>query len=83
MNVFSGLLSLASHDDKTGEVMMFCIAFIIRKSKRKGYGISRHLRVLFSLLYILIHFKPICQLRLFGSFSIFVHGDERYLVGSN
>lgn len=41
--------------------MIFCIAFVLRKNKMKGYGISRYFRVLFSLLSILIHFKPLCH----------------------
>lgn len=62
--------------------MIFHIAFVLRKSKMKGYGISQCLRVLFSLLSNLIHFKPICQLCSFGNFSVFMHKDERYLVCS-
>lgn len=50
VRVFSGLLLLAALTGKTGKVMIFCIAFVIRKSKMKGYGISRDLRGLFSLL---------------------------------
>lgn len=41
------------------------------------------LRDLFFLLSIPIHFEPICQLCLFGNFSVFAPSGERYLVHSN
>lgn len=65
--------------------MIFCIAFVIRKNKIKGYGISQGLRGLCSLLLILIHHKPICQLCLFGNFFCFdfVHRNEGCFVCSN
>lgn len=49
----------------------------------KGHGMPQDLRDLFFLLSIPIHFEPICQLCLFGNFSVFAPSGERYLVHSN